>query len=144
MGSALDLVECPWLTPLSHASQILTLLFVTYTVYWAAREPQARGAAQVGLLALGAEWVAEVPSLVFKYFFCATVCPCCMPKKDSVNSVSDIVGGAPSCHIDMERTKGAVGQVYHGRQTHAVAVAPSPRPISCCSVAMSPKWVSGS
>jgi hypothetical protein len=76
---------------------------VAGTVYYALTEPRALSAARLSLLALVAEWVAEVPSLVFKYFFCATVCPCCVPKKDAINSVSDIVGGAPACHIDMHR-----------------------------------------
>jgi hypothetical protein len=75
---------------------------VSYTVYHAITEPRALSAAQVCLLALLAEWITEIPSLVFKYFFCAAVCECCVPKKDAINSFSDM-GGAPACHIDMDR-----------------------------------------
>lgn len=84
-------------------AQVFTLFLVSGTVYYALTEPRALGAAQISALALMAEWVAEAPSLVFKYFFCATVCPCCIPKKEAVNSMSDMVGGAPACHIDMDR-----------------------------------------
>lgn len=76
---------------------------MTCVVYWAAEKPHAREAAELGMMALAAEWVAESPSLVFKYFFCATICPCCVPKKDALNSAADMVGGAPALHIDMER-----------------------------------------
>ena len=80
---------------------MITLVFMTMTIYWTAGSPRARDSAELGMMALCAQWVAETPSLVFKYAFCATVCPCCLDKKDALNSASDIVGGAPECHIDM-------------------------------------------
>ena len=86
--------------------QLATLLFAGGTVYWAATRPRAADAGYQAVYGLTAAWIVEAPSHIFKYLYCAAFCPCCMPKKGKLNSVSDIAReytGAPELHVDIER-----------------------------------------
>ncbi|EOD41324.1 hypothetical protein EMIHUDRAFT_433312 [Emiliania huxleyi CCMP1516] len=86
--------------------ELATLLFAGGTVYWAATRPRAADAGYQAVYGLTAAWIVEAPSHIFKYLYCAAFCPCCMPKKGKLNSVSDIAReytGAPELHVDIER-----------------------------------------
>lgn len=45
----------------------------------------------LSLTALGTQFTAEFPSLVFQYLFCAKCCPCCLPKNDAEKGQPSLV-----------------------------------------------------
>lgn len=79
--------QCPAVHETAHLrveELLLLLLFLVWTVYGMVRA----GDAGVILRALHtlwqtllAVWIAEVLSLLWTYFFCATCCSCCLPEK---------------------------------------------------------------
>jgi len=87
--------------------EMVTVFFMTATVYWAATRPKAADVGFQAVYGLIASWVVEAPSHIFKYLYCATFCPCCVPKKSKLNTVDDIAreyeGGAPELHVNIER-----------------------------------------
>ena len=62
----------------------LAIVFVDSAVR---HSPKAAGeGVSVAVLALGAQWVAEVVQLFWCYFFCACCCRCCVPTKGDLAS----------------------------------------------------------
>ena len=45
-------------------------------------DSSANGALLLGVTVLFAQYVAEIPSLLFQYAFCRSCCPCLLPKEN--------------------------------------------------------------
>ena len=58
--------------------------------------------------AIVAIWGLEVASLLWKFACCRVCCPCCVPPRDDVHSLGEVVAGLPDAESASERHANAV------------------------------------